>query len=431
MKNALQIHGTPKHSPNHRYLTYADGTPFFWLADTWWYAGTSRMTKPILHTLLRNRRKKGFTVILLVVGAPPEVDPRSSQAANEGGTAFQKDGSLNSAYFDEINTVIRATLDAGLVPCLVGSWGHHIDRLGVEAMKYLWDEIITRWGRLPVIFCLTGEADGFLQETITSRILRPNTALAARLAKWQEVARYIKQKDTNNHLLTVHPQRKRLASELFPDPSWLDIDTIQSGHTRENAGFLVSAALAAHHRLRPFINIEPWYEGIMGNFGPSYQRFAFWMSILAGAKGYTYGAHGIWQLAKGDNFMSHWGKSDWHTAVKYKGSTQVGLAKKFLDAYPWWTMQPSLDIIQPSWNTSHPFSPLAAKDREQRIWIYVPIAKKTSTYSIHIPNHRLPVSIRWIHPSTMRIIKKQGFKKFHSFTSSTKEDCLILLEPAV
>jgi hypothetical protein len=35
-QNPLFIHGPLHLSANHRFLQHADGTPFFWLGDTWW-----------------------------------------------------------------------------------------------------------------------------------------------------------------------------------------------------------------------------------------------------------------------------------------------------------------------------------------------------------------------------------------------------------
>ena len=37
-ENPLSRHGgILRISADHRYLTYSDGTPFFWLGDTWWF----------------------------------------------------------------------------------------------------------------------------------------------------------------------------------------------------------------------------------------------------------------------------------------------------------------------------------------------------------------------------------------------------------
>jgi hypothetical protein len=40
--NPLLNHGPVHLSDNRRYFAHADGTPFFWLADSWWHAMSSR-----------------------------------------------------------------------------------------------------------------------------------------------------------------------------------------------------------------------------------------------------------------------------------------------------------------------------------------------------------------------------------------------------
>ena len=93
---------------------------------------------------------------------------------------------------------------------------------------------------------------------------------------------------------------------------------------------------------KPIINLEPWYEGIAENFGPKHQRIAFWYSVLSGATGHGYGAHGIWQAAgKADNFMRHWGKSSFETALGYQGAAQIGNGRKFvLKNIDWTELKP-------------------------------------------------------------------------------------------
>src|SRR5690349_8357807 len=51
-----------KVSPNHRWLQYSDGRPFFYLADTSWHLFPN-VTREQADLYLENRAAKGFTVI--------------------------------------------------------------------------------------------------------------------------------------------------------------------------------------------------------------------------------------------------------------------------------------------------------------------------------------------------------------------------------
>lgn len=327
--------------------------PFFWLADTWWYGMTNRTKWKDFKILVADRVRKGFTVIQTVVGIPPEIDIFSPQAANSGGLPFiKRDYSssrveknsvissrqartvnptieINYRYFDEVDRKIKYLVDNGLVPCIFGAWGHHIEILGVDLIKQWWSEIIKRYAKYPVVWCLTGEADlPINMHKLLTKIkyflfnIKP---AKEHIKKWNEVARYIKRIDRYKRLLTVHIQSKTTASELFGDPSWLDIDSIQSGHSKDSLEFMKSAISKANKKKRPIINLEPWYEGILGNFWEKDQILAFRTCIDAGAAGHSYGAHGIWQMAtKKDNFMGHWGKSDWKKALNFPGGIALG-----------------------------------------------------------------------------------------------------------
>src|SRR6476661_2939299 len=53
-------------SANHRYFTDANGNPFFWLGDTGWLL-FSKLNREEAEQYLEDRRKKGFSVIQVMV----------------------------------------------------------------------------------------------------------------------------------------------------------------------------------------------------------------------------------------------------------------------------------------------------------------------------------------------------------------------------
>src|SRR4029078_10879940 len=68
-KNPFYKHGPIRVAADHRYFEHADGTPFFWLGDTWWMGLCHRMHWPDdIKTLAADRKEKGFNGIQLVVG---------------------------------------------------------------------------------------------------------------------------------------------------------------------------------------------------------------------------------------------------------------------------------------------------------------------------------------------------------------------------
>lgn len=303
-------------SPDKHSLVNEKGERWFYLADTWWYGMTSRMPIAIFEQLSALRSKQGFNAIQVIVGIPPETK--------------DYDYSKSPRYFDEVKEKLEILWEHDLVPVIFGGWGQHIETLGEQKIKELWSKIIDLTKGRPAIFSLCGEVDLFPYRVRFFKGL----LLKSRLKKWDKIARYIKELD-NEHLLTVHIQTQTAARLLFKNPDWLDINSIQSGHSHDRLQFMINMLTQEAKETKPVINLEPWYEGILGDFGVNDQIKAFEVSVESGAAGHGYGAHGIWQMADGDNFMGHWGESDWKKAIKFKGAEEIGkLAKKLVKSTP-------------------------------------------------------------------------------------------------
>src|SRR6201999_3145973 len=100
--NPLLLHGGPRVADDGRHLAHGDGTPFFWLGDTWWTGMTGRFRWPnTFQTLAADRAAKGFSVIQIVAGLVPEFDEFSPGMASEGGQPWLDEGSgtINPAFW--------------------------------------------------------------------------------------------------------------------------------------------------------------------------------------------------------------------------------------------------------------------------------------------------------------------------------------------
>ena len=93
VSNPLLRHGPIQVAAGRRHLEHADGTPFLWLADTWWMGLCRRLRWPEeFHALTADRTAKGFNVVQLVAGLYPDMEPFDERgrvtAASRGGTTF-------------------------------------------------------------------------------------------------------------------------------------------------------------------------------------------------------------------------------------------------------------------------------------------------------------------------------------------------------
>lgn len=62
--NPLYTHGFIQIAPDQRHFQHADGTPFFWLGDTWWMGLSHRLQWPDdVKKLAADRKAKGFSTL--------------------------------------------------------------------------------------------------------------------------------------------------------------------------------------------------------------------------------------------------------------------------------------------------------------------------------------------------------------------------------
>lgn len=368
--NRLRKHGPLKVAARGTHLEHLDGTPFFWLGDTWWMGLVQRLRWPQdFQALVADRVAKGFTVVQIVAGLYPDMPAFDPRGANDAGFPWTEDYSrINPAYFDAADLRINWLVDRGFVPCIVGAWGYHLEFAGEEALKKHWRYLVARYGALPVVWCLAGEVlmPYYLSEYRDSR---DEYARAARTA-WESIGRYLREIDPYGRVTTVHPGGGGgMSSREMIDEQLVDFDMCHTGHSNRNSfpGTIrqIVASVSRTPRL-PVLNGEVCYEGIVSWAWQDVQRLMFWGCMLSGACGHTYGANGIWQVnCRGAPFGpsphgNSWGDTPWDEAAQLPGSRQLGLGKRLLERYRWWLFEPHPEWVDPHWSEDNFMLPFAA-----------------------------------------------------------------------
>ena len=375
-ENSLRKHGALKISKDLRHFEHEDGTPFFWLGDTWWMGFCSRLKWPEdFQFLVADRLAKRFTVVQIIAGLYPDMPAFDPRGANEAGFPWEQDyRRINPRYFDMADLRIQYLSEHGLVPCIVACWGYFLPIMGVERLRKHWRNLIARWGAYSVVWCLAGEGamPYYLSKTKTEDA-------AAQKKGWTEIGQFVRKTDPYHRLITIHPTDN--SRNQLEDVSVLDFEMLQTGHSDRRAiprtVDSVVASLAKTPRM-PVIVAEVCYEGIMEASRQEVQRFMFWTCMLNGVAGHTYGANGIWQINTaekpfGPSPHGHsWGDTPWDVAARLPGSGQIGLGKELLMRYPWWRFEPHPDWVEPHWNKDDYHLPFAAGIPEEVRFIFVP-----------------------------------------------------------
>jgi len=352
--NLLYQKGTIQINEDQTHFEHLDGTPFFWLADSWWFGMSDRLKWPGEFQLMtEDRKQKGFTVIQFAIGFPCDIKPMDSRGQNAAGDPWTTNfETINPAYFDLADLRIQWLIKNEMLPNMMPNWGYYMEFMGVEKMKKHWRYVIARYGAYPVVWNLTGEVSlpYYLVEWTDEKI-------AKQKKQYTEVANYYHEIEPFDRILTVHPGPFASDMEQLDDMSLIDFVFLQPGHNGfETLPRAISQMRTASEMFpQPVLIGEACFEGMHGGgSGEKVQRFLFWSTVMMGAPGFSYGADAIWQFNRmNDPFGESptgntWGNMPWEEAYQWPGARMVGIGHKILQNVKWWDFEP-----HPEWINKH------------------------------------------------------------------------------
>jgi len=346
--NPLYRRGAPRVIPGNRYFTYADGTPWFWLACTGWNSAL-RSTDAEWKRYLADRAGKRFTAIQFVMHAPW----RAGREDENGQVSFTTQGGLriNPAFFDRMDRKMDQLNDAGLVGVPVLLWAlTSKDKespgatLSDEDAARLAGYMVARYGAHHMIWLLAGDGN----------YTGPNAA------RWRRIGRAVFPEGRSRRPVSLHPGGRQNPWPDLNDEPWLDFLTFQTGHgsNEEKWKWNATGGAALGYRLsppRPSIDAEINYEGHLNyhhktEINADAVRRAAYYSLLAGTPaGVTYGAHGIWWWGrKPEAPLDHASTGialPWHQYLNYPGAQHLKILRDIFDTFSWWTLQPDRSLL--------------------------------------------------------------------------------------
>jgi hypothetical protein len=331
-------------SDNGRFLQRADGSPFFYLADTAWEL-LHRCTIGEAELYLRDRASKGFTVVQTVLLA--ELDGLRVPDASGRLPLHDEDPTRpNEDYFAHVDAVFDIAESLGLTIGLLPTWG---------------DKWNLKWGIGPEMFTPDGGRD--FGEYVGRRFARRDVIWIMggdrpvespeHLAIIRAMAEGVRAGDGGRNLMTAHTWGQHSTSEDYTGEPWLEFHTIQSGHGRNFENWRMIEADYALNPVLPCMDMEPAYEESadqIGNLGGGFLddydvRKGLYWALFAGAHGHTYGCWPVWQMWDIGRVPRMWVRMPWREALQLPGAGQVRHAKELLLSRPYFGRVPDQSMI--------------------------------------------------------------------------------------
>lgn len=337
------IHVADTGARKGRYFIHRDGSPFLWIADTWWNWTDRRIHFSSFQKLADDRAEKGYTVGQLFV------------AGNGWGSISSLLDStyniLDAQHMQKVDSMIAYANSKGIVVWVHAWWSRrniHAS-IGEEKIRRWWRYLIDRLGAYNVIWIGAGEYNlenygGFSIDF------------------WKSLGKMIKDEDPYKRIVSYHPTPpgwdggaaapQWSTAEVIHGEEWLDYNQSQPGHGKWRNEEIPQIVKDAYQRTpsKPIVVTEPWYEFIEGNPDARDIRFGAWAAFLSGAAGHTYGGGHVWLAHLPE---SPAGNGPWplekgfdKNTLNYPGAVSLGIMSKLLTQLPWWQLEPMPSLIK-------------------------------------------------------------------------------------
>ena len=412
----LLRHGPIRVTDDHHSLVHADGTPFFWMADTAWN-GVLKAQPPDWDHYLAVRKAQGFTAIQAVI-----THWRSFPADAAGEMAFDGTESIriNPAFYQRLDAKIAAIAAHGLVPAPVLIWactpkdpGHY---LAAADCTLLAGYEVARYAAYRPIWILGGDGE-----------YRAEAA-----EKWKQTGRAVFG-DKEDQVVTMHPRGVNWPGEDLRDEPWLSFHSYQSGHgdSDDHLRWLQTGPPAANWMIepvKPVINQEPNYEHHVSYHNRQVfdayhiRRACYWSLLVSPTAGVTYGHHGIWPWMEEAGVPADHAKTGeapaWREALQAPGAENMRHLRACFDQIEWQRLRPAQHLLaaQPGQADPNRFVAAAAGEKSVPVVVYTPTGEV-------IRLTRWLTGARWYNPRSGAWLEAGDGK---DFTPPDSEDWLLL-----
>ena len=430
-------------SENKRFLVKADGTPFFYLADTAWEL-FHRLNRDEAVRYLSDRVAKGFTVIQAVAlaehGGLDKPNPYGHlPLVGKDPTRPTLEPGPENDYWDHVDFVLDQAEALGLYVGFLPTWGRYVTSdwfngtvdgiFTVENALAYGRFLGVRYGDRPhMIWIIGGDRAA---PTPKSRAI------------WRALARGIaigvsEKEDYDKVLMTYHTAGPGHSSDFFHQDAWCDFDSIQSSHGHLIENWKMIERDYALNPVKPTIDLETTYPGLSivkdqkDADDDDARRSAYW-AVFAGAFGHTYGHNSIWQMYAPGRYPVLKAKAYWYDVLDAPSARQMGHLRRLMESRPFLARIPDQEIIasDPGTGAEHVRATRCSEGRYALV--YLPTGNPVSVTMDAIAGER--VTAWWFDPRTgaakrIATFPKSGIRSFMPLRQGDGQDWVLVLDDA-
>jgi hypothetical protein len=391
-ENCFHRHGPVRVARDHRHLEHADGTPFFWLADTVWNG--ARVAAPRDWRFYATARAaQGFTVAQWAVA--PGVDAKDETAV----TGFADHIGINPKFFQRLDAKLETLSRAGILSAIVPLADMESQKEpGLEwppdQASLLIRYLAARWGAEPVAWLLAFDGD----------------ARGNKVGRWKRIGEAAFA-DRQHAPVILYPGETPWLLNEFRDQAWVDAYGCKNvtDVTEDAVKWAISGPLTTEWSKEPARPLLWFTPDENGTAPRSEKRFsaadirhsAYWGLLMAPPAGVSYAGLGVlnWDLSR-DAKQPKSKTSDlpmWHKAMFMPGAKQMGQMGKLMKSVKFWGLrpEPKLLAVQPGEQSPQNYIAAATSEAGNLTLVYLPEAR-----NLELPLKIIPPSptVNWFNP---------------------------------
>lgn len=389
---AIYKHGFVMVSSDHRYFTYADGTPFFYLGDTHWeimherfntsnYPGCASQFK----CEVNKRVKQGFTVY--------QTEWMAGGLSNPNEPVYDWDNGISESDmpgFENADRKFQYLADHGLVIANAMNWRGLIPKYSDNYLQKLGRYWAARYGAYPVLWTMGQETDGLYPDD--PRNLDE---------KWQVLAKALSENDAYHHPLSAH--MCNTGTTVASTSLWRD-KPYHTWYAAQVQGPPLPVGVA-----EDFWNSSPTepaivYESPYENFWTDRagERIRSYVAYLSGFYGFGYGVAGVWDdnytdtpvRDSGTTYDPHF--KFWYDGLNRKSGDDMTRMRDFFFKLKWWRLVPCFGKAK--WQLFMRPSEARLATDGWKTYVAFFYNKTTDTGSLEGMNDHSAYTARWYNP---------------------------------